>query len=225
MSDHDNRADVAGLLQGGLDNIEVLRSREHLASCPECRDAALDALVGHALLQRTAGTLSDDSSARCKFSSEPAAPRRALGSLPSRHRRSATVLLVAATLVVAAVLVALLRPEAGGGEPPAERAATLEPLVGDGGGRVSMTGSGSATRMVIATHDLPALREDEFYYAWLLEPATSKMLPLGQVGPSGASFEVSDALLQGYSAVNVSLEADDGDPQHSPTSVLRGSYA
>lgn len=224
MSDHD-RADVAGLLHGGLDNLEVLRNREHLASCPECRDAALDALVGHALVQRAAGTLSDNAFARDKLSAEPDAPRRPLGSLPGRHRRSATVLLVAASLVVAAVLVGVLRPGADGGGTPAARAATLEPLVGDGGGRVSMTGSGSATRMVIATHDLPALREDEFYYAWLLEPITEKMLPLGQVGPSGASFEVSDALLEGYSAVDVSLEADDGDPQHSPTSVLRGSYA
>ena len=62
--------------------------------------------------------------------------------------------------------------------------------------------------------------------AWLLDPTTNKMLPLGQVGPSGtASFEVSDHLLAAYSAVDVSLEEDDGDPQHSPTSVLRATYA
>jgi anti-sigma-K factor RskA len=80
--------------------------------------------------------------------------------------------------------------------------------------------------MTINTHDLPATHDGQFYYAWLLDPTTNKMLPLGQVGPSGtASFEVSDHLLAAYSAVDVSLEDDDGDPQHSPTSVLRATYA
>ncbi|MET1007427.1 MAG: hypothetical protein ABWX96_17890 [Propionibacteriaceae bacterium] len=44
--------------------------------------------------------------------------------------------------------------------------------------------------------------------------------------PNGtASFEVSATLLTAYSAVDVSLEDDDGNPQHSPTSVLRATYA
>ena len=52
------------------------------------------------------------------------------------------------------------------------------------------------------------------------------MLPLGQVGPNGsASFDLDNALLDSYSAIDVSLEDDDGDPGHSVTSVLRGSYA
>ena len=46
------------------------------------------------------------------------------------------------------------------------------------------------------------------------------------MGPSGvASFEVPGSLLLRYAAVDVSLEDDDGDPGHSVTSVLRGSYA
>jgi hypothetical protein len=89
-----------------------------------------------------------------------------------------------------------------------------------------MTEADGRTSMTISTHDLPAARDGQFYYAWLLDPTTNKMLPLGQVGPSGtASFEVSDRLLAAYAAVDVSLEDDDGDPQHSPTSVLRASYA
>ena len=89
-----------------------------------------------------------------------------------------------------------------------------------------MTEDGGRTSMTIRTQDLPAAKDGQFYYAWLLDPTTNKMLPLGQVGPSGtASFEVSDTLLAAYSSVDVSLEDDDGDPQHSPTSVLRASYA
>jgi hypothetical protein len=45
------------------------------------------------------------------------------------------------------------------------------------------------------------------------------------VGQDGsASFDLDDALVASYSAVDVSLETNDGDPAHSATSVLRGSY-
>ena len=41
---------------------------------------------------------------------------------------------------------------------------------------------------------------------------------------NGATFDLDDALVTSYSAVDVSLETDDGDPAHSVTSVLRGTY-
>ena len=86
--------------------------------------------------------------------------------------------------------------------------------------------SGQQTRMTIEAPELPGPSSGQFYYAWLLDPDTNKMLPLGQVGPGGsASFDLDDSLLAAYSAVDVSLEDDDGDPGHSVTSVLRGSYA
>lgn len=80
------------------------------------------------------------------------------------------------------------------------------------------------TRMEIRAADLPAAGTGEFYYAWLLDPGTQKMLPLGQLGPGGASFDVPASTVASYSAIDVSLEADDGDPAHSVTSVLRGTY-
>ena len=122
-------------------------------------------------------------------------------------------------------------PWLGDGAPPVaepQRSATLQAVSGGSavGGTVAMTEASGRTSMTISTHDLPTARDGQFYYAWLLDPDTDKMLPLGQVGPSGsASFEVSDRLLAAYTAVDVSLEDDDGDPQHSPTSVLRAQYA
>ena len=60
---------------------------------------------------------------------------------------------------------------------------------------------------------------------WLLDPATNKMLPLGLVAPGGtATFRIDAGLVADYHAVDISLEADDGDPAHSVTSVLRGAY-
>ncbi len=87
------------------------------------------------------------------------------------------------------------------------------------------SGPGGGVEMTISTRDLPPAHRGQFYEAWLLDPATLKMLPLGQLGPGGrASFEVDDRLFDRYSAVDVSLEDDDGNPAHSVTSVLRASY-
>ena len=88
-----------------------------------------------------------------------------------------------------------------------------------------MTTERQLTRMRVDTAALPRAARGEFYYVWLLDPRTNKMLPLGQVTPGRpATFDIPDSLVEGYSAIDISLEADDGDPEHSVTSVLRGSY-
>jgi hypothetical protein len=148
--------------------------------------------------------------------------RRALG-LPRALGLAAAA---AAVVAIAGVATVVTRgPEEPAGRQP-QVSAPLDPVDGAGGGRVQMTtGPAGSTEMTITTHDLPRAHRGHFYEAWLLDPATRKMLPLGQLGPSGrASFEIDDRLLERYSAVDVSLEADDGDPQHSVTSVLRASY-
>ena len=82
------------------------------------------------------------------------------------------------------------------------------------------------TRMRMTPTALPTAPRGEFYYAWLFDPRTNKMLPLGQVTPGRvATFEIPESLVAAYSAIDVSLEADDGDPAHSVTSVLRATYA
>ena len=94
-----------------------------------------------------------------------------------------------------------------------------------GDGSVRMREHDGTTRMTVSVHDLPRAQVGQFYYAWLLDPASNKMLALGLVdADAGATFDVDDALVASYSAVDVSLEADDGDPAHSVTSVLRGTY-
>ncbi len=217
--------DLTALLRGRLDNATATATGEHLARCEECRTALVEAAVGHAVLVRTVDALAAPV-ARPQPQDGPLPP---LAPLPRRGGRVVLLTLVAAAVVVAGLLVGL-RPwqndEPAAPVAAAERSAPLEPLAGSGSGVVSMTDGGVETRMVIETHDLPTLEDGQFYYAWLLDPATNKMLPLGQVGTSApASFDVAADLLAAYSAVDVSLEVDDGDPQHSPTSVLRASYA
>ena len=219
-------ADLTGLLRAELGTEEVSATGEHLRGCLVCRDDLAEAAVGHALLARSARTLGPDAAEATGAPPSVADLEAAFPDEPPPRRRL-RLLAAAAALVVAASVGAgaqavLVRDQS----PQPQRSAPLQAVAGAGGGTVSMLEASGRTSMTISTHDLPAAHDGQFYYAWLLDPTTNKMLPLGQVGPSGtASFEVSDHLLAAYSAVDVSLEDDDGDPQHSPTSVLRARYA
>jgi hypothetical protein len=96
-------------------------------------------------------------------------------------------------------------------------------MQGSGSGRVVMTkGSRDGVRMTVETRGLPKIGAGQFFEVWLFNPKTQKMLALGVLGPGGkASFDVADSLMGRYQVVDVSLERDDGDPDHSVTSVLR----
>ena len=127
--------------------------------------------------------------------------------------------------MVAVVLIGLDRGT--GPERPTVPVATarLAPVTGDGSGQVTMRAPGSSTYMTISTTGLGPAGPGHFYYAWLLDPGTNKMLPLGQVGADGkATFEVDSKLVGSYHAVDVSLQSDNGNPGHSDTSVLRAQY-
>jgi hypothetical protein len=87
---------------------------------------------------------------------------------------------------------------------------------------VSVFADGTTRSLTVETHRLPEPAPQRFYEVWLLDPATRKMLPMGVLSPSGrGNYSVSAGIMAGYSAVDVSLQANDGDPAHSETSVLR----
>lgn len=219
MSTH---PDLLSLLRGELSNPAAAEAGDHLDDCPDCRTELAELATAHAMISRSARTLAAQAPEPLAV---PALPPRH----PFRRRQRRALGLVAAGVAVATVAgaaVSLTRePDEPAGAGP-QVSARLEPVEGAAGGQVLMrTGPAGSTEMTITTRDLPRALRGEFYEAWLLDPATRKMLPLGQIGPGGrASFEIDDRLLDRYSAVDVSLEADDGDPQHSVTSVLRGSY-
>ncbi len=244
---NDDHADLSGLLRGELGNAEALEVAEHTKDCSTCRDDLVDLSLGHALLTAAVRRAGVSTPAEVSADTHPGpVPLPAeLRAEIRRRRRRRPVLVAAAAVAVAALSAALLLP-GGDSTPPAARpaptsttpapttgpqqVAALEPVAGAAGaagGQVAMdTDRQQVTRMWVDTVDLPNAARGEFYYVWLLDPATNKMLPLGQVAPGHrASFDVPESLVVAYSAIDISLETDDGDPGHSVTSVLRASYS
>lgn len=217
MSEH---LDLFGLLHGELDNTETIAAGDHLATCTTCQEELADAVVGHSLLTRASRTLGP--------TDEAPVPPPLTRPLPPVRRRGRVLLAAAAAVVLAAAVTgAVWWRDADTRTPARGVEAALSPLSAteSGDGRVRMVEDDGHTRMTVAVRDLPAATSGEFYYAWLLDPSTNKMLALGLVDPDrGVTFDLDDALIASYSAIDVSLETDDGDPAHSDTSVLRGTY-
>jgi Anti-sigma-K factor rskA, C-terminal len=213
--------DLVSLLRGGLSNADALEAGAHLEDCVACRDELAELAVGHAMLLGAVRT--NDEAVR----GDDVLPQ--LRVSPGRRSRRRTVLAAVAAVVIllAGVTCAglILRSADQGTAPTPAADVPLAPVGGEGSGTVAMSADGSRTRMTVTTAGLPVPGSNQYYYAWLLDPRTNKMLPLGQVDADGAtSFDLDGGLVAAYDAVDVSLEKDDGDPAHSATSVLRGGY-
>ena len=223
--------DLPALLRGELSRDRLAEVVDHLESCEACRLELVAAAEGHSAVTAAVRTLGQEPSALRVPPpvSEPAGADELPPLVrPRRHRprwQQGLAAAVAAVAVGAVVLIGLDR--SAGPERPAVpvQTARLAPVTGDGSGQVTMRTPGSSTYMTIRTTGLGPPGPGHFYYAWLLDPGTNKMLPLGQVGADGrATFEVDSKLVGSYHAVDVSLQADNGNPGHSDTSVLRAQY-
>ena len=216
--------DLLSLLRGELATDAVLAADDHLAGCAECRTELVEIATAHAVLTRAAQVVDLDHASVPPML--PPAPQRRRAGRVAVACGVAAALVVGGALAVRAVRDRDDRSEGGAAAYATADLTPLGPRATRAVGHVEMVAEDAVhTRVTVETGELPTLREGRFYYAWLLDPTTQKMLPLGQVGPSGAAtFELDDALLAAYAAVDVSLEEDDGDPAHSATSVLRGTY-
>ena len=221
--------ELPGLLLGELDRAEVMAVSDHLAGCDDCRRELAVLAATSASLRATsrqprpAGVPAGPAAGSPPAG--PAAPTGPAAARPARLRRSLVGLAAALVLVVAAAAVlwagGLLRPD---------RAGPTVPLAGVGAvaasGRASMAGRGGDRQMTLRTQDLPAPGPGQFYEVWLLAPGAGTMFPVGVLAPDGqARFTLPASVVGRYQVIDVSLEADDGDPAHSTHSLLRGRYA
>ena len=237
--DHSD-ADLIGLLTGETDRQRAVETARHLKVCPQCADELIDLAVAHGALRSAEQALRDlggDGGATDPAGDphrDPLPPLAVAPAAPTRARRPARRTTVAVLAAVAAVVVLVAALGLGGafdrGTPGRSvvAQAPLHPIdaPADATGLIVVVASGSTRQMTVTTKDLGSPGPQSYYEVWLLDPSTLKMLPVGVLPPSGAgTYAVTAGIMAGYSAVDVSLQADDGDPAHSTTSVLRAVYA
>ena len=143
-----------------------------------------------------------------------------------RRRRRRGLAAVAAVVALVAIGASLTRATAGSPPPVIVRAA-LHPLDARvvAAGSVTVAASGTTRELTVETRHLAHPPAQSFYEVWLLDLTSLKMLPMGVLPPSGnGDYSVRANLMAGYSAVDVSLQANNGHPAHSNTSLLRASY-
>lgn len=134
----------------------------------------------------------------------------------SRGKRFAIITAVAAAILLIAVPVALASRS-----DSADRRARLVALAGfDGAGTAELS-----DRTLTVEFDGPQSADGSFYELWLLQMEGEELQDLrslGRVAADGSVTIPDDVDLGRFSVVDVSVEPDDGNPEHSGDSVLRG---
>jgi Anti-sigma-K factor rskA len=240
--------ELPGLLSGECGREQTRTLAAHLRACPECQEELVSVVVAAGILRATAraeqahGPVSVPSpSASAPPSSPPSSsdstssPGAGAPDTPEWLTRASrpgpagwgtrrkVAAVAAAVLIVAGAVAAGLGLSSGS---PVLNRAALHPLQAPRGasGAVTVTAASGARQVQVNTDDLPNPGQGHYYEVWLLDPATLKMMPMGALAPSGhATFGVAAGLMAGYSAVDISLQANNGNPVHSAVSVLRGT--
>ena len=157
----------------------------------------------------------------------PSAPVTEIGLRPRRRRRNWMPVAVAAG--IAGLLGGL-----GGGiwwqtaqqqapEPVLLAEARLDPYPGwDATGRASVKRTADGHREVVL--DVSGVNGDtDLREVWLIKADASGLISIGLLDGESGRFLIPDGVdLSQYPLVDVSAEPDDGDPQHSGDSILRG---
>jgi len=222
--------ELVPLLAGELGREETLKVVAHLRECGECTSELVSVAVAFGSLRaaRRAGDLLtsrgespavDVTGLEVSTSEQPP-----LRFQPGRQHRGLILVAAAVIAVVAATGIGVAM--SGHTTPPVSAVAALHHMDAPPGatGEATVRTVGSNRQMDVATKGLPAAPANHYYEVWLLQPATNKMLPVGVLSPTGSStYAVAGGIMAQYSAVDISLQVNDGSTAHSSVSVLRGS--
>lgn len=144
---------------------------------------------------------------------------------PIRRTAIAIAASVAAILGIGAgVIGTLLVTSNDSDQPKAEAVIRLAPLAGKSGdGNADLVRDTAGTQLKVTATGLT--NTPGFYEVWLINEDGKRMVSLGVLNPStGGTFQIpSDLTGQGYRIVDVSLEPNDGNPEHSHDSIIRGT--
>jgi hypothetical protein len=144
--------------------------------------------------------------------------------------RSPRVLAAAAgvVLLVVGVLGGVAAGRASKGDELNQHSIAMAPVPGGlsvpgAAGRAQLLASGG---MKLDVRGLPSPSNRDFYEVWLYDPPSGRMLSVGVLPDNGkGSYSLPASLEDSYTAVEISLEPNDGNPEHSKVSVLRGPLA
>ncbi|MEV8373618.1 anti-sigma factor [Kribbella sp. NPDC056861] len=147
-----------------------------------------------------------------------------------RRRARRKVVLVGAVAAAVGVIAGVLGAQVLGKDdpvptqPPPVASVRLGPLTGKAGdGVADLISTSAGTELRVGVNGLPA--PQGFYELWLINTDGQRMVSLGVLDPrAGGTYVVPPQLTaQGYRIVDVSLEPDDGKPEHSRDSIIRGT--
>jgi anti-sigma factor RsiW len=235
--------ELAGLLSGECDRDATSAVAAHLRACPQCADELISvAVVTGALRYANRAQRALDTPSWPSGESDPSqaldvdrtqtagAASRQVATLLRRDRRRQQ----ARRAIAAAAAIILLAAGAFIGDrlhhhasPPTAPVALRAPLrpvhaPANAGGQIEVTATGNIRQLDVHARGLPAPPANHYYEVWVFNPATLKMLPMGILGPSGqGQYQIAAPIMAGYSAIDISLQPNNGDPAHSNISVLR----
>jgi len=221
--------ELFAFLSGELGHLEMLDVAAHLRECSECSSELISVAVAVGSLRaahRVESFLREPSI-------EPKVSRESIFDEPteqpplrfSTRRQPKLVLWAAAAVLIVGLVTGVTLLIGRATNPPVSAMAALHHLDSplSASGVATVRTSHHIQLMDVETSGLPGAPANHFYEVWLLQPATNKMLPVGLLSPSGrGSYAVASAVMAQYSAVDISLQDNDGNPAHSTVSVLRG---
>jgi anti-sigma-K factor RskA len=143
---------------------------------------------------------------------------------PTRRMAAVAASVAAVVGIGLGVIGTLLATSNDSGRPTAEAVVRLEPLAGKSGdGNADLLPGTSGSQLKVTATGL--VQTSGFYEVWLINEDGKRMVALGVLNPgTGGTFQIpADAAGQGYRIVDVSLEPNDGNPEHSHNSIIRGT--
>jgi Anti-sigma-K factor rskA len=232
--------ELPGLLAGESDRATTFQVAAHLRVCPECTDdlitiaAVTGALRFAERAERTlnptpAPSLSPVLAPTVDLGPEPdEIPKKVAVIVRADHarkwRQRVTAAAAAVILLVVGGLIGTQLDRTNTPHTSVSVQARLQPVHAPPGvgGRIQVAATGATRQLEVHTAGLPAAPPNHYYEVWVFNPATLKMLPMGVLGPSGqGQYQIAAPIMAGYSAVDISLQTNDGNPAHSNVSVLR----
>jgi hypothetical protein len=234
--------DLPALLTGELSPAREREVANHLDGCDSCRRelsivARASAWLQDAVrLEVAPEMLPDDGRPHEPVTLPPLqlprhswmpTPRRA-ASARGGQVRNRWLAAAAVVLVAAGVLGGVVVGRASDSGTASSHAIALHPVpggvpVGGAVGEATLAADGG---MKLSVNGLPNPPGQDFYEIWLYDPPSGRMLAVGVLPPTGkGSYSLPRTVENGYGAVEISLEPNDGNPAHSKLSVLRGQVA